>query len=191
MGLSFSCRTVTLNFTLDHKSMTTLARSLLVAFLLLLSAPTRAIEAEEAEVTVQKEQLSGLGTLGKGIALGLEGSGKLISQHKQPNRHDKNSRDMVSTYSFLGVRTQWLRPGQIPEKVLLYSLEVKGRRHPVSGRLAVGSATTKEIASRYGEPSTRTSSTMVYFAPDYVQDTRITFHFSDGVLGAIRWDFQD
>lgn len=171
--------------------MTTFARSLFVTFLLLLSVPAWAIEAEEAEAAVQKEQLSDLGTLGKGIALGLEGGGKLVSRRKQPNRHDKSSRDEVSTYSFLGVRTEWLRPGPIPEKLLLYSLDVQGRRHPVSGRLTVGSATTKEIASRYGEPSTRTGSTMVYFAPDYVQDTRITFRFRDGVLAAIRWDFLD
>lgn len=171
--------------------MTVFFRLLLVAFVLFLSAPARAIEAQEAEAALQKEQLSDLGTLGKGIALGLEGSGKLVSRHKQPNRLYQTSRDEVSTYSFLGVRTAWLHPGPIPEKVLLYSLEVQGQKHPVSGRLAVGSATTKEIASRYGEPATRTDSTMVYFAPDYVQDTRITFRFSGGVLETIRWNFLD
>jgi hypothetical protein len=171
--------------------MTALARSLLVAFSLLLSVHAQAIEAEEIAAAVQKEQLIHLGTLGKGIALGLEGSGKLVSRNKQPNRHDNNSTDEISTYSSLGVRTSWLRPGPIPEKILLYSLEVQGLRHPISNRLAIGSATTKEIVSRYGEPATRSNSAIVYFAPEYVQDTRITFRFSQGVLKAIRWDFLD
>jgi hypothetical protein len=164
--------------------MTALARSLLAAFSLLLSVHAQAIEAESIESAVQKEQLTNLGTLGKGIALGLEGSGKLVSRHKQANRHDNNSTDEISTYSFLGVHTSWLRPGPIPEKILLYSLEVQGSKHPVANRLGVGSATPKEIASRYGTPATHSNSAMVYFAPDYVQDTRITFRFSQGALKA-------
>lgn len=145
----------------------------------------------EAENPLANDYLSNLRAYGAGVAFALEGQGKRGSTSKIPNRFEPNSFDTVFTETYQGIEISWLQPGPKPQSKFLQTLSITNSKHPIAKRFGISRDTGDDIVNMYGEPSSRADNEIVYYAPDYVNDVKITFLLDNGKLIKIMWRWSE
>jgi hypothetical protein len=87
-----------------------------------------------------------------------------------------------------GVHVTWLESPELPDRPTLESLHVTHRGHLV-GDIYIGKSGIAEIRKRFGEPAGSGSDWLRYQGLAEICSDGFTFHFTDGRLKEIIWQW--